>query len=75
MSMSAISTQGFHQPGPDIANLNPSVSRIRAGFWLRVLQYNADRYQAVSLEDRAVAALKLQRAHEAVDRLCGVSEG
>ena len=45
--------------------------RIRAGFWLRVLQYNADRYQATSLEDRAIAALKLTRAQEAVERLCG----
>ena len=47
------------------------ISRIQAGFWLRVLQYNTDRLQAATLEERAIAALKLRRAQEAADRLCG----
>lgn len=46
----------------------PYHSRIRAAFWLRDFQYNADRHRAASLEERAVAALKLTRAQEAVDR-------
>lgn len=56
-----------------MTNRNSLVIRIRAGFWLRDFQYNADRYRAASLEERAVAALKLTRAQEAVDRLCGCS--
>lgn len=71
MSVFPFLAQGFRQPDLAIADLDLFVSRIRAGFWLRVLQYNADRCQATSLEDRAVAALKLTRAQEAMDRLCG----
>lgn len=49
-------------------------SRIRAAFWLRDFQYDADLRQAVSHEERVVAALRLRRAQEAVDRLCGPDE-
>ena len=71
MSVFPFLALGFHRPDLAMTNLGLFVLRIRAGFWLRVLQYNADRCQATSLEDRAVAALKLTRAQEAVDRLCG----
>lgn len=53
--------------------LTADVDEIRAGFWLRLLQYNADRLQAATLEDRAIAVLKLTRAQEAVERLCGIA--
>lgn len=74
MSMSLSLAQDFHRPHLVMANRKTFISRIRAGFWLRDFQYNADRYQAASLEERAVAALKLRRAQEAVDRLCGCHE-
>ena len=66
--------QGFDRADFAVTNLDPYAIRVRAGFWLRVLQYNVDRYQAASLEDRAIASLKLVRAQEAVDRLGGSGE-
>lgn len=54
-------------------SLSAGINEIRAAFWLRDFQYNTDRYRAASLEERAVAALKLNRAQEAVERLCGSS--
>ena len=74
MSMFLFLAQSLLQFGFAMSNLNSSVPRIRAGFWLRDFQYNAERYQAASLEERAVAAPKLRRAQEAVDRLCGCHE-
>ena len=70
MSRSLCIAQDFSSLGC-MTNSRPSISRIQAGFWLRALQYNIDRCQAASLEERAVAALKLTRAQEAMDRLCG----
>ncbi|KAM0801910.1 hypothetical protein BDR22DRAFT_887964 [Usnea florida] len=54
--------------------VSAGIDEIRAGFWLRDLQYTTDRCRATTLEERAVASLKLTRAQEAVDRLCGCSE-
>lgn len=53
--------------------ISAGVDETRAGFWLRDLQYTTDRNRAATLEERAIAALRLTRAQEAMDRLCGCS--